>query len=208
MSSSLARTRKSNYGIYMDNILTRKIVVPFNTIGKNIEELLNKVISSNLEGRCASEGYIKRGSVSIISYSAGVANSENILFDVSFKCEICKPVEGMRIRCTVCNITKAGIRAIHHKEDCKDKDGDAIKSFESPITVFIAREHHIKDKSYSEITKEGEDIIVKVIGTRYQLNDDNISILGELCKIKREKNGTKQLSISGQCQVPSDKNLI
>jgi DNA-directed RNA polymerase subunit E'/Rpb7 len=205
MSSALARTRKSHYGIYMENILTRKLVVPFNTIGKNIEDLLKKVLSRNLEGRCASEGYIKKGSVNIISYSAGVANSENICFDVSFKCEICKPVEGMRIRCTVCNITKAGIRAIYHKEHCKDKDGDTIKSFESPITVFIAREHHIKDKSYSEITKEGEDIIIKVIGTRYQLNDDNISILGELCKIKRDKNGMKQLSITGSCQVPSDK---
>tara|TARA_B110000495_G_C23037380_1_gene620098 strand:+ start:3203 stop:3775 length:573 start_codon:yes stop_codon:yes gene_type:complete len=190
----------------MENILTRKVVVPFNTIGKNIEELLNKVIAKKLEGRCASEGYIKKGSVNIISYSSGVANSENICFDVSFKCEICKPVEGMRIRCTVCNITKAGIRAIHHKEQCKDKDGDAIKSFESPITVFVAREHHIKDKSYTEITKEGEDIIIKVIGSRYQLNDDNISILGELCKTKRDKKGNKQLNTMGSCQVPSDKN--
>jgi DNA-directed RNA polymerase subunit E'/Rpb7 len=204
--STLNRTRKSNYGIYMENILTRKVVVPFNTIGKNIEELLKKVIAKKLEGRCASEGYIKKGSVNIISYSSGVANSENICFDVSFKCEICKPVEGMRIRCTVCNITKAGIRAIHHKEQCKDKDGDAIKSFESPITVFVAREHHIKDKSYTEITKEGEDIIIKVIGSRYQLNDDNISILGELCKTKRDKKGNKQLNTMGSCQVPSDKN--
>ena len=48
--STLNRTRKSNYGIYMENILTRKVVVPFNTIGKNIEELLNKVIAKKLEG--------------------------------------------------------------------------------------------------------------------------------------------------------------
>lgn len=203
--SNLARTRKSNYGIYMENILTRKVIIPFKNIGKNIEDVLNKVLAKNLEGRCASEGYIKKGSVSIITYSAGVANSKNIAFDVSFKCEICKPVEGMRIRCTVCNITKAGIRAIYHKENCKDKDGDAIKSFESPITVFVAREHHIKDKSYSEITQEGEDIIIKVIGIRYQLNDDNIAILGELCKTKRDNKGKKQLSLSGSCVVPSDK---
>ena len=65
------------------------------------------------------------------------------------------------------------------------------KSFESPITVFVAREHHIKDKSYSEITREGEDIIIKVIGIRYQLNDDFVSILGELDKIV----GMKKLNI-------------
>ena len=197
-------TRKKQYGIFMDNILTRKVIVPFNLIGKNINEILRILISKNLEGRCASEGYIKRGSVVIISHSAGVATSSSVCFDVSFKCQLCRPVEGMRIKCSVCNITKAGIRAIYHKEYCKDKEGDGVKSFDSPITVFVAREHHIKDKSYKEITKEGEDIIIKVIGIRYQLNDDNISILGELCKTKRDKSGQKILSISGSCKVPSD----
>lgn len=203
MSTNLARRKQ--YGIYMENILTRKVVVPFNLIGRNIENILKKLLSNNLEGRCASEGYIKKGSVEIISYSAGVASSSNICFDVSFKCQLCKPVEGMRIRCTVCNITKAGIRAIYNKEYCLDKSGDGIKSFESPITVFVAREHHIKDKSYSDITGEGEDIIIKVIGIRYQLNDETISILGELCKTKRDKQGQKILNISGSCKVPSDK---
>ncbi len=203
MSTNLARRKQ--YGIYMENVLTRKVVVPFKLIGNNIGKILRKLLSNNLEGRCASEGYVKKGSVDIISYSAGVANSSNICFDVSFKCLLCKPVEGMRIRCTVCNITKAGIRAIYNKDHCLDKSGDGIKSFESPITVFVAREHHIKDKSYSDITREGEDIIIKVIGIRYQLNDDTISILGELCKTKKDKSGQKILNISGSCQVPSDK---
>ncbi len=203
MSTNLARRKQ--YGIYMENVLTRKVVVPFKLIGNNIGKILRKLLSNNLEGRCASEGYVKKGSVDIISYSAGVANSSNICFDVSFKCLLCKPVEGMRIRCTVCNITKAGIRAIYNKDHCLDKSGDGIKSFESPITVFVAREHHIKDKSYSDITKEGEDIIIKVIGIRYQLNDETISILGELCKTKKDKSGQKILNISGSCQVPSDK---
>jgi len=203
MSTNLARRKQ--YGIYMENVLTRKVVVPFKLIGKNIGKILTKLLSNNLEGRCASEGYVKKGSVEIISFSAGVANSSNICFDVSFKCLLCKPVEGMRIKCTVCNITKAGIRAIYDKEHCLDKSGDGIKSFESPVTIFVAREHHIKDKSYSDITREGEDIIIKVIGIRYQLNDETISILGELCKTKKDKSGQKILNISGSCQVPSDK---
>ena len=84
----------------------------------------------------------------------------------------------MRIRCSVCNITKAGIRAIYHKENCKDKDGDAIKSFESPITVFVAREHHIKDKSYSEITREGEDIIINPDENQNLISNDTLIIAG------------------------------
>ena len=149
---SALSNRKKQYGIYMENILTRKIVVPFIDIGRNIEEILKKTISRNLEGKCASEGYIKKGSVKIVSFSAGVTEGSSVCFDVSFRCELCRPVEGMRIRCKVCNITNAGIRAIYHKEYCKDKDGDSMKAFDSPITVFVARDHHSRDKSYFFIT--------------------------------------------------------
>ena len=84
-------SRKKQYGIYMENILTRKVVVPFKLIGKNIEDILKQLISRNLEGRCASEGYIKKGSVNILSYSAGVASGPNIDFEV-----VCKNTQAKR----------------------------------------------------------------------------------------------------------------
>ena len=47
-----------------------------------------------------------------------------------FECLICRPVEGQAIKVKAKNITKAGIRAIYAKEEI------------SPITVFVARDHH------------------------------------------------------------------
>jgi len=79
----------------------------------------------------------------------------------------------MRFRAMVKNVTKAGIRA-------------EINEVKSPVVVFIARDHHYKSKGFGEL-KEGDDINVRVIGIRYELNDEYISIIGELVEKKRMK---------------------
>ena len=89
-----------------------------------------------------------------------------------FECLICHPIEGQIIKCKVENITRAGIRAIYFKET------------KSPITIFIARDHHYDNKYFSTI-KEEDVILIKVIGIRYELNDETISVLGELKQQKQ-----------------------
>ena len=91
-----------------------------------------------------------------------------------FECLVCKPVEGMKFKVTVKNITKAGIRA-EYKQD-------------SPIVVFISRDHSYKNKNFNSINVD-DNIYVRVIGIRYELNDDFISIIADLDerKMKRSK---------------------
>jgi DNA-directed RNA polymerase subunit E'/Rpb7 len=166
--SKIQKKKKTKTGIYMKNILTRKVVLTFNLLGNNIKENLKISLKKDLEGKCSSEGYIKNNSINIISYSAGVLSSENVVFDVVFDCLICKPVEGMVFNCVARNITKAGIRAIYKNE-------------ESPVTIYIARDHHTKNEDFNKI-KENDHLNIRVIGIRYQLNDENIYILAELIK--------------------------
>ena len=94
-----------------------------------------------------------------------------------FECDICHPVEGQIIKCQAKNITRAGIRAVYTRET------------PSPITIFIARDHHYNNESFLKV-KENEDITVRVIGIRYELNDETIAVLGEL-KNKVESKKTK-----------------
>lgn len=152
--------------IYMDNILTRKIKIAYNNLGRNIVDMLQTKLVYILEGRCAKEGYIKKDSIKILSYSAGIVEGNNVIFDVSFECKICRPVEGQKIKCRSINKTKAGIRACYYRMD------------ESPIIVFITRDHNYNKDKFKDV-KENDEIIVKVIGIRYQLNDDSISIIAE-----------------------------
>ena len=90
-----------------------------------------------------------------------------------FECLVCCPVEGQIIKCNVKNITRAGIRAVYANED------------PSPITIFIARDHHYNQEQFTKI-KEEEDIVIRVIGVRYELNDESISVLGELKPQKKK----------------------
>ena len=138
-----------------------------------IKPLLEKVISSQIEGKCIVEGYIKPNTVKVLTYSSGIIQGSNILFEVVFECLICCPVEGMHIDAVAKNITKAGIRAEY----------DEIPT---PVIIFIARDHHYNSSYFAEV-KEGDRIKVRVIGQRYELNDKYISIIAELLEPKNVK---------------------
>ena len=56
--STTKSTRKSG-GIYMKNILTRKVFIEFNMIGSNLKELLTDKLRNDLEGKCCKEVILK-----------------------------------------------------------------------------------------------------------------------------------------------------
>ena len=144
-------------------------------IGSNLINIIQTKLSKKYEGKCSKEGYIKNGSIQIVSYSSGILQDDFVMFDVSLECLICRPVEGMRILCKIDNVTKAGIRASYYNQ------------VESPITVFIARDHYANNPLFLKLN-EGDLINIKVVGTRFELNDKNIYIIANLLrKIKRKK---------------------
>lgn len=156
------------YGVYIPSALTMKVCLSINEIGKNIKQNLETTISRKTQGRCITEGYIKPGSIRVVSYSAGGVNGDIIEFQTLFECMICNPVEGMNINCSVKTITKAGIHA-----EVVDEKGNV------PVTVFIARDYHYSDKLFNTV-KDGEKITARVIGVRYELNDPYICVIAKL----------------------------
>ncbi len=158
--------------IYSRCLLTRKIVLPITIIGKNLNEVIEEFIQNNFEGKCVVEGYVKPNSSKIIRYSSGVIErGNNVVFEIVFECDVCFPVEGMLISCTVKNVVKAGIRA------------ESANDVPSPVVVFVAKDHHFNNQQFNE-TQVGDIIIVRVIGQRFELNDKYVSIIGELYKEK------------------------
>ncbi len=165
--------KRRGVGIYMQNILTRKVKLPFNSVGSNLVENISLDLSNRIEGKCVPEGFIKPKSIRIVNYSAGTVNGKFVTFTVVFECLICHPVEGMKFKAIVKNITKAGVR-------CETQEDP------SPVVVFIARDHHFKSKEFSQL-KIDELITVKVIGVRYELNDSYISVIAEYVPARKMK---------------------
>ena len=153
--------------IYSRCLLSRPVNLNILNVGKNLKSIIEKKLRSAIEGKCIVEGFVKSGSVKIISYTSGVVNGENVRFDVSLECEVCYPVEGMVITCIARNITKAGIRA------------ETAEESPSPIVCFVSRDHHSNSSQFSAI-EENQTFSCKVIGQRFELNDKYVSVLAEL----------------------------
>jgi DNA-directed RNA polymerase subunit E'/Rpb7 len=167
------RRKAGDIGVYMNSLLSRKIQVPFKKVGKNIKELLQNKIKRDIEGKCTIEGFIKPDSTRVLTYSSGVLFEDVIEFDVAFESLVCCPVEGMKIKCVIKNKTQAGIRAV-------------INEDVSPVVIYITRDHHYNNKYFSTV-EEGDEITAKVIGQRYELNDEQVSIIGEIVEPKSDK---------------------
>ena len=171
--------------IYSRCLLTRKLVLPINFIGKNLENY----IRDNFEGKCVVEGYVKPNSSKIIRYSSGIIErGNNVVFEAVFECDICLPVEGMNMSCVVRNVVKAGVRA------------EVANEVPSPVVVFIAKDHHYNMQQFNEI-QVGDIINVKVIGQRFELNDKYVSVIGELIKEKPDYTNKQK-------QQPSKPRLV
>jgi len=159
--------------IYTRSLVTRNISVPIVNIGRNIQETIEKNIADSFEGKCVTEGFIKKDSCKVLTHSSGIIKGVAVNFEVVFECKICSPVEGMLIQCIAKNITKAGIRA------------ESADETPSPVVVFITRDHHYMIPYFSTI-QEGDKFTARVLGQRFELNDKYVSIIAELVEPKKD----------------------
>jgi DNA-directed RNA polymerase subunit E'/Rpb7 len=180
------KSRKSRDNpLYSQLVINKKVSVPMNKVGSNLKTTILQLIESKISGKCISEGFIKPNSIKILSFSNGIQESNNIKFEVVLECLVCSPVEGQVINCIAKNITKAGIRA-------------EVNDDYNPLVIFVARDHNYLNKNFSNI-KESQDITVRVIGQRFELNDKNISVIAELLDIKSK---SPKLKIESSSKTP------
>ena len=182
-------------GLFNQILITKSIPISINNIGNSIKETLEKAIAFQVEGKCIVEGYIKPNTVEIITFSSGLVNGSIVIFDVVFQCYVCSPVEGMHISCIAKHINKAGIRA-------------EIDETPTPVVIFIARDHNYTSPLFAQI-KENDEIKVRVIGQRFELNDKYISIIAELIEQGANKpppNAVKQTSVAATAAALAAKN--
>lgn len=177
----ITSSRKTNIqNIYNNIIITQKIALNIKYIGNNLKQTLERILIAKNSNKCINEGYVKSGSIKVLSYSSGKVENKNVIFEVVFECSICSPVEGMLIECKATNITKAGIKA-------------EVDENPSPAIIFLARDHHSSSEIFNSVEIDNK-IKIRVIGQRFELNDEYISIVGELVEIQNVKKKMKPKS--------------
>ena len=151
--------------LFHKQLIHERILVPYNKIGKDMDSYFQSYVETYIEGKCRNEGFIKNNSSKVIEYSAGLLYSSKVEFLVVFEVYACMPYEDMELKCIVKNINKIGIRCIIQEEN-------------NPMNIFINNEHNstMDLDSYHE----SQEIKVKVLGHRFELNDTFISIIAEI----------------------------
>ena len=167
-------------GLYKLTRFSHDILIPFQIINmhassrENILALLQLTLVNCIEGRCISEGFIKPRTVRIVDFKCGKIVSKNVQFNLVIECLVCNPIENFTINCIANTITQAGIRAISSDKYL-------------PVVIYISRDYSIlTQNTYYNSVKEGDNITIKVIGKRFEMNDKFIQIIGELISPKKE----------------------
>lgn len=169
------RPEKQKDPLYMKCMLEMFVLLLPSQIGTNgkTKENLRESIEYYIGGKCIVEGYVKPNSIQLVKYTNGTAKLDKIEFLVVFECLVCNPVEGMWLNdCKVKSVTKAGIHA--HKYD---------ENNNVPVTVFVIRDHYVHNPMFQSV-QEDDNIDVKVIGQRFELNNKNIEVIAELAKVE------------------------
>jgi len=157
--------------IFLESILSTNIQLKPSEYNKDIDIIILEKLKNKVEGKCDKNGYIKPGSVEIIKRSMGQLLQAQFngcsTFKVLYKILTCNPVEGMIVKCSVLNRNKMGLFCELYNHD------------PSPLTIILAKQHHLKDDRYEDI-KIGSSVDVQIVGIRFEYNDTQISCIGRL----------------------------
>ena len=153
--------------IYSDAMITKTIQIDATKVDRNITQVLEARLKALFEGTCIEEGFVKPGSIRILSQSYGVLHDIHVQYDVVFTCKICFLTAGTIIQCKAINITKAGVRAVSAVED------------PSPFEVLILRDHYFDVASFNAI-EIGTEFLAKVDHPYFEITNKQIKVIAHV----------------------------
>lgn len=179
-------------------ILKETVILTPNEINYDINKNIMNYLKINLEKKCNQYGYILKIE-NIIKKSQGLIMPHdftgNIKFQVLVDCEAYRPREGDIIRdCKINMINKIGIFA--------------SKDF---LNIIITSRNDILPDDYDKKYKIGQLINVFVLGSKFDLYDNKITILGKI-QYYSVKSGSLTIALPNLTTDPMkdmlDDNLI
>jgi DNA-directed RNA polymerase subunit E'/Rpb7 len=155
--------------------LCEKIKLEPAFISSGYKDEVLKRLKVKVEGICTKHGYIKPDSIELHKICSGrvelIGLNGNTLFDVYFFADVCNPLLGSVIKCRVSNINKFGILA---------EAGNIIEAIIAKNSVSIHSDVDL------EKIRIGDEVMVEVVGKKYELNDKKISLIARIVKNKDE----------------------
>lgn len=157
--------------IFYRSILTDKVKIEPKYMSKGFRDHILQKLKKNVEGVCSKHGYVKEDSIDIYKMSAGnvdlIGLNGYVVFEVSYYADICNPLIGNILKANVLNVNKFGILA------------DVMGILEIIVPKNSINIVHDSDIDIDAV-KIGDQILIEIMGKKYELYDKKISIVGRL----------------------------
>jgi DNA-directed RNA polymerase subunit E'/Rpb7 len=143
--------------------LVRNVHVNAKNLQRNIDASLLAQIRMKYEGVCVAEGYVHRGSTTIIEHSLGRADliKGGANYSVVFQADVCYPHPGQKFKAPVSLKSKIGLHIDM-----------------SPMKVLLPRDLHIGDPVFDDVD-EKQEVEFEIVGSKFQQGDESIVVLGK-----------------------------
>ena len=156
----------TNEALYNKNLLSKKLSVGCDELSEDITELLKSKLIESVGNRCLKEGYVNKDTIKIVNRTIGKINPNHfngeVYYNIQYEADVCYPKKDMVVSCKIKNINQLGIMA---EEDC--------------LTIVVAKQYMDKTIDIGKFMI-GQKINVSILGSRFDLNDKFITIIGTL----------------------------
>ena len=136
-------------------------------------------------GKCSHHGYIRTGSIELITYSFGhvmdVTLNGDVDYYVTYFAQVCNPAIGSTVKAKVVNQNMFGILA--------ESGIDNTPILEIIISNLSLSENNdnANDSININTIKRGDIINVEIVGKRFELDDTKMTIVGKVVPNTKEK---------------------
>jgi DNA-directed RNA polymerase subunit E'/Rpb7 len=179
--------------IFMRMMLNDKVKLEPAFLSKKYREEVLRRLKLRLEGVCSRHGYIKPNSIQLHKVCMGkvelISLNGNVVFDVFFYADICNPLIGSVVKSKVLNVNKFGILA----------------EAEGVVEIIIAK-NSVGIQSEIDLNKIriGDEVLVEVVGKKFELNDKKISLIGRIVKDVKSNKQSNQSVIDESDEVDAE----
>jgi DNA-directed RNA polymerase subunit E'/Rpb7 len=154
--------------------LQRTVRVRVTEVGSNVEEILLQRSRDACEGVCGTDGYVRKGSVFLLSHSHGFLDHSSMgsyaVYEVLLSADVCHPVAGDCFETVVRSVNSFGAVA----EAGLVQDGTLVPVVE----VVLVRRSTADNEREVALLRPGDTVAVQVIGCSYDTGDSVVSAYG------------------------------
>lgn len=169
---------RANEHVFVRSVVSERVKLNPYELHSQFRDVLLDRLRHSVEGKCTRYGYIRKNSVRLRKVSTGQIEGStlngDIIFTVTYECDVINPVVGTVVRGRVTNVNKFGV--LVHCGILTDGNHERV------IDVIISKQGatSMTKGANVEAVQVGDSVDAEILCRRIELNDNMVHTIGRL----------------------------